>query len=227
MNAPDDAGRLNEMIDGADFDRLVELAGIEPEYWDIWGNYHPVGTDARRAILAALGLPAADEATIAASFERLEQHDWRRALPHVLVIREGQQPVIPLSLRSTRSTAPVRMQIIEESGWESTFVFHPDEASAQDARTIDGAEVLRYIVPLPSPLPLGYHVVRLADLPDEPLRLIVAPRQCYLPKALVSRAGMGDLGAALHDEAARQLGHRRLHRSARVGRDRRRTRALR
>ncbi len=50
------------MSNGANLDRLTELAGIETEYWDIWGNHHQVGDAQKRSILAALGLSARDEA---------------------------------------------------------------------------------------------------------------------------------------------------------------------
>ena len=43
----------------ADLDRLADLAGINPIWWDVDGGYHKVGADTKRALLAAMRLPAA------------------------------------------------------------------------------------------------------------------------------------------------------------------------
>ena len=172
------------MDDGASLDRLVTLAGVEPDYWDIWGNHHYVHSEAKRGILGALGLSTKDAVAIAASIRNLEDQDWRRWLPPVLVALEGERPEIPLSLPTDHGSSAVSLQIREETGDASEFVFRPAETPVQDRGRADGREILRYVVALPRSLPLGYHVVRVANRPDEAMRLIVAPRHCYLPPSL-------------------------------------------
>ncbi|MGE5442095.1 MAG: 4-alpha-glucanotransferase [Bacteroidota bacterium] len=174
------------MDDGASLERLVTLAGVEPDYWDIWGNHHHIHSQAKRDILGALGLSTKDTAVIAASIRELEEQSWRRRLPPVLVTQEGDRPEIPLSLPAGRAFSAVTLQIRDETGAESEFVFRPVDAVVRDRRWADDQEVLRYLVPLPHRLPMGYHVVRLADRPDEVMRLIVAPRKCYLPPSLAA-----------------------------------------
>ncbi|MGE5600986.1 MAG: hypothetical protein ACM3X2_05595, partial [Pseudomonadota bacterium] len=172
------------MDDGASLDRLVTLAGVEPDYWDIWGNHHYVHSEAKRGILGALGLSTKDAVAIAASIRNLEDQGWRRWLPPVLVAREGERPEIPLSLPTDHGSSAVSLQIREETGDASEFVFRPAETPVQDRGRADGREILRYVVALPRSLPLGYHVVRVANRPDQAMRLIVAPRKCYLPPSL-------------------------------------------
>jgi 4-alpha-glucanotransferase len=172
------------MDDGANLDRLVTLAGVEPDYWDIWGNHHFVDAEAKRSILGVLGLSAGDEADIAASIRALEEQGCRCWLPPVLVTQEGDRPEIPISIPADRANSAFKLTILEETGAESEFVFRPSDAVVRDRRWADGQEVVRYLVPLPHTLPMGYHVVRLADRPAETMRLIIAPRRCYLPSPL-------------------------------------------
>jgi len=37
-------------------DRAASLFGIEPEFWDIFGTHHITSTEAKQAILSALGV---------------------------------------------------------------------------------------------------------------------------------------------------------------------------
>ena len=162
----------------------MTLAGVEPDYWDIWGNHHCVESQAKHGILGALGLSTKDAAAIAAGIRDLEDQGWQRWLPPVLVAREGERPEFPLSLPADNVSSAVTLLIREETGEASEFVFRPAETPVQDRRQADGREILRYIVTLPRPLPLGYHIVQVASRPSEAMRLIVAPRKCYLPPSL-------------------------------------------
>lgn len=42
--------------------RLAELAGIEAGWWDFFGNRRVVTDETRRAVLAAMGIAAGDDA---------------------------------------------------------------------------------------------------------------------------------------------------------------------
>ena len=55
----------------ADLDRLAELAGIDPIWWDVDGGYHKVGADTKRALLAAMRLPAGTRGDFDDSLARL------------------------------------------------------------------------------------------------------------------------------------------------------------
>jgi 4-alpha-glucanotransferase len=186
------------MDDGASLDRLVTLAGIEPEYWDIWGNYHGVNDEAKQTILAALGLPARDQTSIAASIRQIEEQDWRRWLPPVVIVQEEERPELLLSLPAEHANESLTLQIIEESGARREFTFRPGEMPVSDRRSTEAEEVLRYLVQLPCALPIGYHVVRPAGQPDQAARLIVAPRRCYLPASLEDGGKTWGISAQLY-----------------------------
>lgn len=186
------------MSQDASLHRLSELAGIEPEYWDIWGNHHPIGPDSKRRILDALGLPAHDDAAVAASIRGIEEQTWRRCLPPVLVVHEGDRPEIPICLPASRAEWPVSVDVIEEDGSATEVMVRLGDLPVRDRRWIDGQELVRWSVPLAGPLPCGYHAVRLAGRPEEPMALIVAPRQCYLPESLQGEGRVWGLSAQLY-----------------------------
>lgn len=186
------------MNDGANLNHLADIAGVEPEYWDIWGNHHPIPAAAKKSILAALGLAVADDEAIARSMQQLQDAQWRRWLPPVLVATVGETLTIPLSLPADRIDWPVTFEIVTESGESSELVFRPGDVRASSRGWIDGREILRFDVPVTDPLPMGYHDVRLAARPDEPMRLIVAPHRCYLPQELERNAAVWGISAQLY-----------------------------
>jgi hypothetical protein len=84
-----------------DFDELLDQAaalwGIEPEYWDIWGNKQITSRQTARALLQDLGVPVHAAADLEAAVEERLNADWIRLLPPCLVIGELDQE-IPVSL---------------------------------------------------------------------------------------------------------------------------------
>jgi 4-alpha-glucanotransferase len=172
------------MSNGASLERLTELAGIETEYWDIWGKHHKLGDTSKRSILAALGLPAGDNEQIAASMDRLLELTWRRWLPPVVVAYENEPVELPLSLPVERAEWPVVLRITSEDGEQQEVLFRPAEAPVTERRGLDGKEVRRYRVPLEAGLRCGYHTVCAEARPQDWTQLIVAPRRCWLPPEL-------------------------------------------
>ena len=214
------------MTNGASLERLVGLAGIETEYWDIWGNHHPVGRRARAASSPHWACRRSDEArSPAASIDRLATAAWRRWLPSVLVVCENEPVEMPLSLPAERA-ACAGDACGSSRRADSRARFDSDqEAPVRDRRGVDGSEVLLYGVPLPSPC----HVATTTVLRRRPAEEPTAADRCAAPLLAaagtrVGRANLGHLGPALLAVPAGQLGDRRLHRSARAGRCRRRSR---
>ncbi len=68
---------------------LARLAGLQPEWHDAGGRAQTVSDDALRTILAALGLPAADDAAIAESIAAAEAE---RAAPRAFVSADAGTP---------------------------------------------------------------------------------------------------------------------------------------
>jgi glycogen operon protein len=73
--------------------RLAEAAGIQPEWWTVDGERHQVSDDTRRALLAAMRLPAGTEGEARDSLERLSEP---RPLPACFSAREGEPTQLPV-----------------------------------------------------------------------------------------------------------------------------------
>ena len=65
------AGRALASNFDADLDRLADLAGIQPIWWDVDGGYHKVGADTKQSLLAAMRLPAATHGETIDSLSRI------------------------------------------------------------------------------------------------------------------------------------------------------------
>ncbi len=172
------------MTDLGNLETLAALAGIEPDYWDIWGNHHVVSSGAKRSILGALGIPATDDAAVAAGIRALEEAPWRTSLPPVTIVREGEKPRIAITIAAEAADTDLTFQLIEEGGAYHAFVIGPRDVPLAETRIIDGRQMERRIVELPRTFPMGYHAVRVKELGDQIIQLIVAPKTCYLPEEI-------------------------------------------
>ncbi|MFO1153700.1 MAG: 4-alpha-glucanotransferase [Rhodospirillales bacterium] len=186
-----------------DLDRLARLAGVEPEYWDIWGNHHPVDEMGMRAILGTLGYEAADGASTATGIARLEEAAWRRTLPPVLIIRQGKPAQVPVVLPRPSLALAIECRLTREDGTVVDFTFQPAEATIEAERRVDDAELVRLTLTVPGELPLGYHDIVLGDEDTATVRLartrlIVAPETCYLPPVLANGGRIWGLAAQLY-----------------------------
>jgi 4-alpha-glucanotransferase len=186
------------MTDEQALDHLAALAGIEPQYWDIWGNLHRTGAEAKASILGALGIPADSEAAVAASTAALEQAEWAQVLPPVVVVRLGQPIEIAIVLPVHRSDQGIPCRIVEESGHGHHFTIIPAHGQLVAQREIAGEILHRRRITLPVALPLGYHGLYLGDEEPAAARLIVAPEGCYLPEPIAGGARRWGVSAHLY-----------------------------
>lgn len=178
-------------------DRLAEMAGIEPQYWDIWGNLHRASDEAKRTLLAALGIPAGDDAAVEASIREMEQAPWRRPLPPVAVIREHAPIEVTLHWPAAGAEMEISCEVIAEPGDRHPFSFRPSAAPLIDSREVEGRllECRRLAVPIA--LPTGYHTLRIAE-EGHAMRLIIVPAVCYLPEPLAAGARQWGLSCHLY-----------------------------
>src|SRR5947208_23807 len=88
-------------------DRAAAVLGIDPDYWDIWGNHHVTGKEAKQAILGALGVPANTAEELEAALSTLARREWERLVPPVTVVADD--------------SAEVELQLNVPSGFERHF----------------------------------------------------------------------------------------------------------
>jgi 4-alpha-glucanotransferase len=133
---------------------ILTAAGIEPEYYDIWGRVHVTSDDVAQAILKSLGEPAGHSS---------------------IVVRESTDS-IQVHLPADRAGASMKLEIEWEGGELQHHWYWMPELPTLEVH--DGVMLKR--VPLPT-LRLGYHTLRLYWMQEPQLqrfaefRFIVCP----------------------------------------------------
>ena len=186
---------------------LAERAGIEADYYDIAGNLHLTSDDTRRAILHAMGFAADSAASLTQALQEWDEAPWRRPCDPVRVLRDGE------------TGPPLSCCLALEEGYEESVVVEwqiRDEAnavvqegqegpglSAIEVRFLDGRRHVRLEIPAPRGLSLGYYnlTIRAEGLVGGvvgTMRVIVAPRQCYVPPSLAAYQRLWGLALQLY-----------------------------
>jgi 4-alpha-glucanotransferase len=154
--------------------RLARLYGIERSYRDIWNRQHLTSAASERALLAAMGVPVADDAELEASLMLAESAPWRSVLPPVIVTRSRPSALVTLPEQAARRIA---WRVRTEAGALERGEADLSALDVLDGAMIDGSRYRRYRLPLPK-LPIGYHRLELDNEPTG-TRLIVAPRRAF------------------------------------------------
>jgi hypothetical protein len=159
-------------------DALALRMGIEAEYHDVRGHLIRAGADTKRRLLAAMGVPAGDEAAAEAALHAQLGAEWSEPLPPVAVLHEGAARRIELCLPAG-TTGLVWRLALEDGGTrhgEAAF----DTLDLVDAAETEGGRVERRVLALPDDLPPGYH--RLSIEPGgASMTVIATPGRCWLP----------------------------------------------
>jgi 4-alpha-glucanotransferase len=165
-------------------DRLASLAGIEPMYYDIWGNKHHTSHDAKRAILSSMGIEV-----IEAELHRRLNAKWLRLMEPTLVVPVSKQPPtirihLPLE-EGCEKDVRVSLSVEDEDGRKDIHEIEGIKASA--TREIDGMRYVRAELLNRTDRDLGYYGVRVLCVTPSGehsarMRLIVTPEACYEPQ---------------------------------------------
>lgn len=162
--------------------------GIDTEYWDIWGRRHRTSEAALLAILHSFGLDTATPDALEASARQFHRKNQARPL----------DPVAVLSVADPSPRVPLRAP--EGAKVAMALYFEDGRAERQDLVVAAGQQTL----PLPVPLPLGYHDLELSvRTPVGPdirasQRIIVAPERAWLPEILQNGGRAAGLAVSLY-----------------------------
>ena len=184
-------------------DRLCSAAAIAPEWWDVSGRRTRVSDDTRRALLAAMRLPAATDGEVRDTLRSLSDDRDRRALPHALVVRTGEPGMLRLGLTPGLDRRPLWLSIEREDGETQRIRLQAEDGSVIGVAAVDGLPAHAWQVALPE-LPEGRHRIRRDDAPDAVCHLTVAPAKCFLPDSI--RRGARRFGIAAQLYALRRAG---------------------
>jgi 4-alpha-glucanotransferase len=175
------------MNDMRDLDRLAEMAGIEPGWWDFFGQWRQVPDETKRHFLKSMGLPCDCYDETAASLRKLDERTWRRGAPATHIVRLGRElPAIPIAFPVDCQRG--RWRVLEESGNILTGSFDTDQLHPFEESEIDGKRYIKRWLPCPTPLETGYHrlSVELGNGIATETSLIVAPARAFVPEPLAS-----------------------------------------
>jgi 4-alpha-glucanotransferase len=159
--------------------KLAEQAGILSSFVDQGGRLRRTRDDTRVALLAAMGIDAADATAARHALEQWLEDCARALLPPVGVAYEGA-----LSLRfEFAAPNPASLEWTMALYMEDGGVTH---ASGRARARLDGA----FVVPLRTPLPAGYHHLEITVAARKLYRhasqlLVVAPRSCPSPASVL------------------------------------------
>ncbi len=181
---------------------LVELAGrfgISTAYEDWSGRRVDVPESTLIAVLAALGVDAADEAACNAARTAHEKAHWSRALPPTILGQAGTQTTFWVHVTHGR---PAEVWLQLEDGTVRTGIRQVDNFTPPF--DLDGRRIGEASFVLPDDLPLGYHRVHLRSGDDEAdAAVIVTPAWLGVPDRLGARRTWG-LATQLYSVRSRQ-----------------------
>lgn len=180
-------------------DRLAAAYGIEPSYTDIWQRQHVISPETKRALLGAMGVGADSDAEIKASLVDVDDKVAAKALPDVLVEREGETISLPIRIETTGSDR-LSWMLRTEDGRDVEGGVRVGDLPVTEPTEDDGRSLTWFCLPLPAELPLGYHqcTVSLNGRSLGETKIIVTPIRAYWPDGLERDGGLIGVTAPLY-----------------------------
>ena len=173
--------------------RLAERMGIDRAFHDIWGNERVLSEASLIALLDAMGVDAETPESCEAALRRLDEAEWARPLPPVLVVRDFDGTLrIPVRLAKEHDGARFTWALTREDGREVRDGFRPRNLPVSGEFDLGGKTIRHHALDIGIALSVGYHAFELTGpgiVPPATLRVIVAPPRCHVLPAWESGAG--------------------------------------
>lgn len=165
---------------------LAGLLGIATEFWDWKGRHTQVSEDTVIKVMAAMGVQAATPEQVEAAIAEHGLKPWRRSLPPVVVVPEGEQAHVEVHVVHGH---PAQIRLRTETG-EVRYL--GQRQHLVPPREIDGVLIGEASFQIPHDLPTGYHRLELlSDDRQADATLIVTPKFLGLPERLGNRRVWG------------------------------------
>lgn len=166
-----------------DLRALAAAHGVATDFWDFTGQHRAVGAATIRAVLAALGVPAADPGQVRAALAEHELGPWREVLPPSVVVRASESRRVPVHVPHGADAA-VHVELEDGGRTDLARV-----ETGAEPREVDGRLTAELTVELPAGLPLGWHEL-VAVVDGEPaarVPLAVTPDRLPHPRLATER----------------------------------------
>jgi len=152
---------------------------VATQYWDFNGNQVTVSAQTLSAVLEALGFDTSDQAAVERSLTEVSERPWRRALPPIVVCRQGSATQVALHLPHGE---PAEVWVVLEDGTRREVRQVDNEVAP---RMVDHQETGEATFETPDNLPLGWHLL-CAQVGDGTFSspLVISPAALALPARL-------------------------------------------
>jgi len=187
--------------------KLAERAGIANAYHDIAGTLHLTSDDTRRAILTAMGFTVDSAASLTQALKEWDEAPWQSPCEPVRILHDDEtEPSLFCYLaleEGKEQSVAVEWQILDETNALVQEGKTGPGLSAVEVRFLNGRRHVRVEIPAPRGLSLGYYSLTLqaeglVGGPVGTMRVIVAPRHCYIPPWLEANQRLWGLALQLY-----------------------------
>lgn len=183
--------------------RLARLCGIKTGFWDIEGKYQVAAENSLLAALRALGFSIDTPDRAPELIDRIRTERWQRIAPPVVVAWDGRLTGLNLRLPADGPQS-LRWRWQPESDQVTEHDTPLDDLQTLRSKLVHNHQYAVKRLPLPQPMPLGYHHVHLeyGDTRHQVL-VIAAPVRAWQPEVIQHHhKGWGIFipTYALHDE---------------------------
>jgi len=173
---------------------LAQLHGVDPGYRSvITRRWEPASPEALLAVLRALGVPVAGFTDLPSALREARGQLWRRVVEPVVVAwggpssaggglgtRKGCEIEIRIPARKSRSVIACELRL--ETGEERNWTVRAARLRTSARALMEGTRFVAKQLPLPGPLPLGYHRLTVTIGAESFSTLLIsAPAQAYAP----------------------------------------------
>lgn len=191
--------KMNPQSFEALLDRAAALCGIEPDYWDIFGRHHVTTTQAKQAILRAMGWAAASAEELEKSLADHARREWQRLAPEAVVAMEADDVDLPLHLPAESLSETVTLTVRREDGAVDTFSFGASGLPQTGSIDMEGRTWVRKRARLPIHLPAGYHEIAVkCGTAEAATRYIAAPARAWTHPELARGGRAAGVAIALY-----------------------------
>ena len=178
-------------------ERLARLAGIEPEHRDANGHDHVVSTDTKRALLAAMRLPANNAGDIRASLHALEIAPWQSALPPFVAVAAGSQFAFDIIVDRAESDRTLEADIVLEDDHRHAFPVRPSAGQPVEVRRIDGHVREKWRIETAIAMPPGLHALTIGGATAT---IAATPGRAWQPAMLAGGGKCWGVSSNLYSE---------------------------
>ncbi len=177
---------MNDSSLPADLAELARGYGVATDYVDWQGEHVVVPAETIAVVLAALDIDASTPEAARAAVEEMPLRAWRRRLPPVMVVTQGDSTTVPVHVPHGD---PVTVSVELESGEHRALT---QKQVWVDPRMVDGVQVGEATFQIPSDLPLGWHTLHAEHSSgDATGALVIVPAKLELPAAVAANGASG------------------------------------